>query len=227
MNAERIISGCGFFLRLDAQRRERLASLAEARTFARGQVIFRQGDDPAGLFIVATGLVRVYQLGPSGKEHVLHLAGPGMTFGEVAVLGDFPAPAFADANRKTTCLLLPSGALRATLRSDHELCLQVLGSMAFWVRHLVGLLEGIVLRDAAGRVAHWLLDQVSEGRTTIELPSQKKDIASHLNLTSETLSRTLRQLREDGLIEEPTGQRIVIKSPERMREVAEGFFPRV
>ena len=59
---------------------------------------------------------------------------------------------------------------------------------------------------ASGRVARHLLEaDHSDGRETFTLPVMKKDLASHLNLTSETLSRTLRRLSESGLIRNEPG----------------------
>ena len=98
--------------------------------------------------------------------------------------------------------------------------------MAFWVRALVGLLEDIVLRDATGRVAsHLLRADTTGGTATFQLSVLKKDLASHLNLTSETLSRTLRRLCESGLIEQRSGQRILIVNRDALLEVAEGVPP--
>jgi CRP-like cAMP-binding protein len=175
---------------------------------------------------VGSGLVRVFKLAPSGKEHVLHLAGPGLTFAEVAVLGEFACPAMAEALEETVCLLLPVESFMRALREDHQLSLQILSSMAMWVKSLVSLLEDIVLRDAAGRVAGYLLQAQSEQGTAISLPSLKKHIASHLNLTSETLSRTLRQLREDRLIRENASGLVILDAPE-LKRIAEGYFPRI
>ncbi len=220
------LAACSFFSQVDRTSQKRLAQIATTRQFDKGEVIFREGEKAAGLFVVVEGLVRIYKLAPSGKEHVLHLAGPGMTFGEVAVLGNFPLPAFAETVEPATCVVLPAASFIQALHEDHRLCLQILASMAMWIRSLVGLLEGIVLRDAAGRVAAYLLQVHAEQGGAISLPGLKKHIASHLNLTSETLSRTLRQLKEQGLISE-RGARLTVENAQGLRQLTEGFFPRI
>ena len=226
MNINDVLASCSFFSHVDDASRRRLARMAVLRDFRKGEVIFRDGEPAPGVFIVASGLVRVYKLAPTGKEHVLHLASPGMTFAEVAVLGDFPCPAFAETLEETTCLLLPIEPFTKALREDHRLCLQILSGMAMWVKSLVSLLEGIVLRDALGRVAGYLLQAQADQGSMISLPGLKRHVASHLNLTSETLSRTLRQLREERLISEDENG-LVIEDTRELRRVAEGFYPKI
>jgi CRP/FNR family transcriptional regulator len=226
MEVADILASCAFFSQVDGPTRTRLVRMSVRRDYAKGEVIFRDGDPAPGVFVVASGLVRVFKLAPSGKEHVLHLAGPGMTFAEVAVLGNFPCPAFAEALEETHCVLLPVEPFLRALREDHQLSLQILSSMAMWVKSLVSLLEDIVLRDAIGRVAGYLLQAQSEPGAAVSLPSLKKHIASHLNLTSETLSRTLRQLRDERLIGE-TEAGLVIRNAQGLQQIAEGFFPRL
>ncbi len=220
------LAGCAFFSQVDGPTRKRLVRMAVRRDYGKGETIFRDGDPAPGVFVVASGLVRVFKLASSGKEHVLHLAGPGMTFAEVAVLGNFPCPAFAEALEATTCVLLPVEPFMRALREDHQLSLQILGSMAMWVKSLVSLLEDVVLRDAAGRVAGYLLQAQAEQGAAISLPGLKKHIASHLNLTSETLSRTLRQLRDERLISE-TDTGLVLHDIRGLQRIAEGFYPRI
>jgi CRP-like cAMP-binding protein len=220
------LAACSFFSQVDESSRKRLIRMAVRKAFAKGEVIFREGEPVPGLFVVVSGLVRIYRLAPSGKEHVLHLASAGMTFAEVAVLGAFPCPAFAEALEKTTCVLLPAQRFLQALHEDHRLCLQILSSLAVWVRSFVSLLEGVVLQDAIGRVAGYLLQAHAEQGAVIALPGLKKHVASHLNLTSETLSRTLRQLREERLIRETDGG-LVIEDLAGLRRVTEGPYPRL
>lgn len=189
-----ILAGCPLFSGLQPSQRYVLAQMAMRRNYPAGTMIFRQDEPCPGLFVIDRGQVRVFRVSPSGQEHVLHLCGPGQTFAEIASIGDFPLPACAQAAEPTDCLLIPHDRLNRQLAENHELCRQLLVGMAFWVRHLVQLLEDVVLRDATGRVARYLLDLPMADGLSIELPAAKKDVASHLNLTSETFSRVLRQL---------------------------------
>ena len=207
-----VIRSCKFFSRLDADSTRTLADIAVVRQFERNRCIATPGQEPAGMYVVVSGQVRVFTVSASGKEHVLHLVGPTQTFLEVAALGEFAVPATCEALEDTVALLLPAEALRALLAEHPRLCRQVLASMAIWVRHLLGLVEDLTLRDATGRFARYLLDvserQEQQGRQgrqgpadlLVELPSLKKHLASHLNLTSETFSRTLRRLTDAGLV---------------------------
>jgi CRP/FNR family transcriptional regulator len=205
---------------------EILADMALWKRFSKGEQIFWQGQPCPGVFCVVTGRVRVFKVAPSGKDHVLHFAEPGSTFAEIAVMGSFPTPANAEAIDDSLCVLLPTAPFQEALRSHHELCLGLLQGMAGWVRQLVGLLEDVVLRDASGRLARHLLEAAdAEGEEWFQLRILKKDLASHLNLTSETLSRTLRRLADAGLIDLGEGQRIRLLQRDALREVASGLLP--
>ncbi len=193
--------------------------------YPKGALVFRQDDPCPGVFVVGSGLVRIFKTAPSGKEHVLHFADPGLTFAEVAAIGGFPCPAFAEATKESTCVLLPTEPFTRALRDDHALCLQIMSSMAFWVRHLVGLMEDIVLRDAAGRLARHLLEACGSEGEMFTLTSLKKDLASHLNLTSETFSRTLRRLANAGLIEQLDGGRLRVLRRDDLKNLADGLYP--
>ncbi len=164
------------------------------------------------MYIVNTGLVRVYKIAPNGKEHTLHLAAPSQTFAEVAAIAGFPCPAWAQAVEATSALLLPVEAFAEFLRKDHALCLELLAGMGLWVRHLTNLLEDIVLRDASARVARLLLAAPRDTEQICLLAGLKKHLASQLNLTAETLSRTLHRFNEAGLIAILGDQRIQIRN---------------
>ena len=225
LSASEIIRGCRLFRRLTEGALAKLERIARTVRFDRGQVIFREGQPCPGIYVVGTGAVRVFKIAPGGKEHVLHFAYAGMTFAEVAAIGRFDCPAFADAVEDTLCALIRRDDFVRLIEEDHGFCIEMMTGMATWVRDLVGLLEDIVLRDATARVArHLIQSDVTEGSGDFELPMRKRDLASHLNLTSETLSRTLRRLAECGLIDMRDRQ-LHIRDLPKLQQVADGLPP--
>ena len=153
LNIAEILAGCKLFSAVQPRGFQRLAVMARLCKFRKGQTIFREGEDCPGVYVVGRGMVRVYKTGPGGKEHVLHIVAPGGTFAEAAAIGGFEVPASAEAIAATTCGLLPEKAFHNLLAEDHELCLGMMTGLTLWLRHLVGLMEDVVLRDAAGRIA--------------------------------------------------------------------------
>jgi len=201
MDKASIIADCSLLRGVGVAHKRRLVDMARRVTFAAGTLVFRQDDPCPGIYCVGSGVVRVYRIGPGGKEHTLHMAGPGQTFAEVAVIGGFPCPAYAEVTQAAQCALLPAAAILTMLREEHAFCLELLVGMSHWVRHLTGLIEDIALRDATGRVARHLLAAKHDPRGMVGLAGLKKHIASQLNLTSETFSRVLRKLADTGVVE--------------------------
>ena len=220
-----IIRGCSLFRGLSPGSLKKITGIARTVRFKRGQIIFREGDPCPGIYVVGEGTVRVFKIAPSGKEHVLHFARAGMTFAEVAAIGGFDCPAHADASEDSVCALIPRAGFRRILDEDHSFCIEMMTGMSKWVHQLVGLLEDLVLRDATSRVArHLIQSDGTRGQGEFTLPMRKKDLASHLNLTSETLSRTLHRLVDCGLIERRE-QKIRIRELAKLQEVADGLAP--
>lgn len=225
-NVVDILHYCKLFSEVQARGFQRLVVISRICRFRKGRLIFREGDECPGAYVVGSGLVRVFKTAAGGKQHVLHMVGPGNTFAEVAAIGGFNCPASAEAIAPTTCALLPSDLFRKALQEDHQLCLGMMTGLALWVRHLVGLMEDIVLRDAAGRVARFMVESKPAEDGTIELPGLKRHVASHLNLTSETFSRIFRRLVEAGLIIELENNRVRLLDREKLGLVAKGLFPK-
>ncbi len=227
LNVAEILHSCRFFAEVQDQAFERLLRIARIVKFEKGTRIFRENQECPGVYVVGSGLVRVFKTGNTGKEHTLHMVGPGDTFAEVAAIGGFQLPANAEAVADSTCVLLPRDLFRQALEDDHQLCLQMITSFSYWVQQLVALMGDVVLRDAVGRVARYLLNAKADESETVELPSLKRHLASHLNLTSETFSRTLRKLVDAGVIEERDGSHVQVVAREKLRLIAEGLSPKL
>ncbi|NJN46195.1 MAG: cyclic nucleotide-binding domain-containing protein [Candidatus Competibacteraceae bacterium] len=153
MNAEAILHNCKLFSRVTEPSRSNLLDMAVLQHFPSGTVIFRQGERCPGLFLVGSGLVRIFALSALGKQQILHQINPGDTFAEVATIGQFACPAFAEAVFDTDCLLLPYNPFQHALRQDHQLCIALL---ADWRRGCISFLNWsrtlrYVMRQAGSR----------------------------------------------------------------------------
>jgi CRP/FNR family transcriptional regulator len=221
MDKAAIIDDCSLLRGVSPAHRRRLVDMARRVTFPAGTLVFRQDDPCPGIYCVGSGVVRVYRIGAGGKEHTLHMAGAGQTFAEVAVIGGFPCPAYAEVTQVAQCALLPASAILAMLRDDHAFCLELLVGMSHWVRHLTGLIEDIALRDASGRVARHILQAGPDACGTVGLAGLKKHIASQLNLTSETFSRVLRKLADAGVIELVDEKRLRIADRDALESLSQ------
>lgn len=222
MNVAEILQGCRMFSRVDERGFQRLVAMARLARFDKSETVFRERQPCPGVYVVGSGMVRVFKVAPNGKEHVLHMVGPGSTFAEVAAIAGFPVPANAEAVQPSECVLLPIEPFRRLLDEDHSVCKGMMLGLTMWVRQLVELLEDVVLRDAIGRLARYLLDADADSQGRVELPTLKRHVASHLNLTSETLSRTIRRLADAGLIAQTDDNQVQIVYRDRLQAVADG-----
>ncbi len=204
-----------------------LARLALHRDFPKDAIIFWEGREAAGFFILLAGQVKLMKSSPDGKEYILRLVGPGETFGEAAVLAEDVYPATAVALSDSRTLYFPKGPFLALLTSSPRLARNMLATMSRLLYHLTRQLEDLSLKEVSARLARFILEKCREihGEVApdlvIELNISKTHLASYLGTISETLSRTLTRLKALGVISEEKG-RITIKDPHLLENIARG-----
>jgi CRP/FNR family transcriptional regulator len=186
---------------LSADELSAVGGIAELQSIQRGERLFDQGNPCEGMFVVARGEIKVFKLGGQGKEHLLHMVRAGETFAEAALFGGFDYPASAQAVADSQLVFLPKQPLLKLLNDHPALPLKLLASMSVWLRRMVDLMEDLVLRDAEGRIAKHLLGLRSDpADATVKMKLKHQELAAHLGLTRETVSRTLARIESLGLI---------------------------
>ena len=195
-----------------------LAAHATRRNFTEAHLLFMEAEPSAGLWIIEKGRVKVFKTTLEGREHVLHLLGPGDTFNDIPALDGQPNAASAMAIADATIWVLPSPAIRRALQSDHQLALGVIDTLTTRIRQLVLQIEDLALRSVTARLARFLIEQAET--PALRHPAVTRAlIATHLATTPETVSRALRALEETGAISFDR-HRIAIRRPDLLREIA-------
>lgn len=222
MDKTQAVAAIGLFSGFGPQDLAAMTGIAELRTYARGQDIFFTGDPGQGFFSVVSGKVRIYQTSLSGKEHILHVFGPGEVFGEVAVFAGGAYPANAQAMEESDTFFFPRERFRRLLAEDPDLALNMLGLLSLRLRQFVKKLEDLSLREVPARLAaHLLLLGAESRKRRLSLDLPKGQLAAYLGTIPETLSRVLRRLADDGLIA-VSGNSVEILDQARLEVLASG-----
>jgi len=212
------------FRSLDDGHLEEVAGVAELQSFPGGKLIYSQQSPSKGLYVVASGRVKVFQHSPEGKEYIIHIVTRGATFAEMATLGRFPCPASVVTMESSELVFLPAEKFLHVLEGNSALCIEMMKGMAAWQCQLISSLENVVLRDSLGRLAVYLLSLVNGSNDVpprVRLPIKKRDLAFHLALTPETLSRTFARLVELEAIRHAERGGIELSSLETLKTLAE------
>ncbi len=202
---------------------EALASIVVDQTLKRGQMIFSEGDEGTGFFMIVSGRVKIFKLSAEGKEQILHIMGPGEPFGEVAVFSGKRFPASAQGLMETRVFFFPRAAFMELIGKDPTLAANMLAVLSARLRKFAALVEDLSLKEVPGRLAAYLLSLSDrrKGAAHVELEVSKNQLAALLGTIPETLSRILARMGTQKLIK-ATGRRIQIVDRQQLEELASG-----
>jgi hypothetical protein len=106
-----------------------------SRIYQDGELICREGESTAEMYVIRKGSVRIFKASPMGEVHLAVLA-KGDFFGEMSVLENLPRDASAQALGETEVLVMTPGALLVRLRRDPTLAFELLRRLSGRVRTL-------------------------------------------------------------------------------------------
>ena len=216
-----IISGSLLFKGLPENQLKEIEHIAVNKRFNKGELIFSEGDDGIGFFLVASGLIKIFKVSSEGKEQILHIFGPGEPFGEVPVFSGQQFPASAEAITETRLLFFLRTAFVDLLSSHPSLALNMLAVLSQRLRQFTVQIENLSLKEVPGRLAAYLIYVADEqGEDSISLNISKGQLASLLGTIPETLSRIFTRMSNQNLIE-VKDRTIRLLDRERLEELAE------
>jgi CRP/FNR family transcriptional regulator len=203
MNIEHFIREIPLFAGLVDEQIQWLAVIVEKRKYSRGKVIFTEGEEATGLYVLHIGRVKIYKLSSEGKEQILHIFGPGEPFGEVAVFAGGQFPAYAEALEVSETLFFPRKKIVELLTKDPSMAMNMLAMLSKRLKYFTQLVENLSLKEVPQRLAAYLLvlATIKDKRDTVELDIAKGQLASLLGTIPETLSRILSKMTIQGYIE--------------------------
>lgn len=202
------------------------AGVVRPRTFEEGTVLFREGDAGDALYLLASGLVKLSKVDLGGHEKTLALLQPPEFFGEMALLGHELRSATALALSRVHTHMLFRDDFQRLLVAYPAVNLNLTSTLASRLRGMDDEAQVLSYKDAPGRVAYVLLRLYRSGVVSLEeagamVRLTHQDLANLAGTSRETVTRALRALEEQGVIE-TRPKEVTIVDPEGLEEILHG-----
>lgn len=210
------LANVSLFRDLEPKTRMLLAETLERKEYDRGDVIVRESDPSAGLFIIERGSVRISLQGDPDREVTLTVLQPGECFGEMGVIDGAPRSATATAIEDATCLSMTREQFRAQLQAYPQVALELLTILSRRLRAADEQIDSLAFLDVQGRVARTLLnladqqgEETDEG-IVVPLDMTRRELANVVGTSRETLTRVLKEFERLGFLTLRKGQAVLL-----------------
>lgn len=237
--SEDVLARLPLFQNLSDGSRRALDAELRRLTLARGEVLFRAGDEADGLYVLLSGKVKMTRPShqpqpavvrsrsgrvtiPPPRESILSLIGPGEVFGELSLLDQGHRSTTATAMLECRLCHVPREPMVQLIENHHDVALAMLRQMAHRVRASNETISGLVLCDVPGRLAHLLLQlaerfgEPTERGMEVHHDLTQAELAQIVGASRETVNKVLTDFAARGWIT-LAGKTVVIREPARLR----------
>lgn len=206
------------FKHLDEKSLEEISNIAIHKTMKKGDILFSP-NEIQGLYLIADGKVKVYELTPSGKEYLLRVLNTGDFVGEEALFSAEETYTFAEALTDIKVCFIRRDDFLNLLTRYPSISLKLLEEFNHRMAALAHQAAANMNESALSRLIRYMLTlSDAQGNDTIVIPLSLKELSSYLNTTPETLSRRLSLLEKQEMLARK-GRKIILKDKEKLEEI--------
>lgn len=208
---EMCISIVPIFNHLNPAEMAEIVKTTHSVSHSRGHTIYRAHEPSDGLYIVHKGRVKIYRLSESGKEQLVRILNPGDFTGELSLFTESVHDAYAEAMEPVELCVMDRADFQQFLLKYPAISLKVLSEFSSRLSKTEKQAASIAMESTDTRIAMYLADLVEETKNKIViLPMSRKDLASHLGTTPETVSRKLAEFEDSGWIKQHAQREIEV-----------------
>ena len=196
-----------------------------------GRILYTPQEKSEALFMLKKGQVRIYRVGPDGREFTLKVVGAGTVFGEMSLTAQRLENAFAEAMEPVVICKMRRDDLVQLVMDKPQVGLKVMSVLSERLSLAEDLMEDIALKEVPARLASFILRLIeSEGVVTSEgykVPTRytHRQVATMIGSKRETVTKAFTLLQQAGAVE-LKWRRIHVKDIETLQRVAsEGLQP--
>lgn len=191
------------FNHLEKEQMDEIMQKVRSISFKKKEIIYHVGDQASSLYIVNKGKIKIYRLSETGKELLIRILEPGDFTGELALFKETTHEAYAEAMVDTQVCMINRADLQEFLLKYPSISLKILSEFSNRLEISEKQTTRFATEKVDTRIALFLAECVEdENKLEFVLPMSKKDLASYLGTTPETVSRKLTEFEEQDIIKQ-------------------------
>lgn len=195
------------------------------QVYKKGEIIFREGAYPSGIYFVLNGMAKKYKADKEGKEQIIYVANAGELMGYHAILEEERYPDSAAALEESSIGFIPKEDFLEVLQRSPVLNRRLLKTLSHEFAVLVNSIALFAHRPLRERLAIQLVVLREKYKVdfqpgmSVEINMSREDLASLVGAARENVLRALAELKEEGIIA-TKGRKIEVLDVHKLLKVA-------
>jgi CRP/FNR family transcriptional regulator len=212
------------FSELTTDELRKFTQISQLKKFSKKEIIFSEGAPYLGFYILLKGAVRIFKLTSDGRDITLQIVEPFNLVAEIPLFEGKTYDSSCEAIDDSILLFIPKEKFLQFFVKNPKISLKILQGFAKRLKELTQQIETLTSKDVPQRLATYLIEEYEKQccnreKNEIVLNISRTTLASYLGTVIETLSRALRKLQDDGLIE-VKGRKVIIRNLEKLKNLA-------
>jgi len=205
---------------------ERLTANKSEQVYKKGEIVFREGAYPSGIFYIIDGKVKKYKLDKDAKEQIIYVANTGELLGYHAILSDDRYPDCAAALEESRIAFIPKEDFLETLSQSKILSRRLLKTLSHEFAVLTNSLSMFAQKSVRERLALQLIVLREKYKVNfqvgmpVEINMSRDDLASLVGTARENVVRVLSEFKEDKILE-TKGRKIIVLNVTKLIKIAD------
>lgn len=196
----------------------KLAVITKEKEFSKGELIFGPYDAEEKIFVVHEGEVEIYQLSPEGKKVIIDILVPGNIFGNSSFLADTLVESndFALARSRVALCIFRKADFMNVLKTTPQIALSLIDEISRKLVEADSRIKDLALSDATTRLIGELMrfgkkiGKEVDDKIVFGTKLTHEELAEMTGVTRETVTRVLKKLRDDKIVDLDKSRHLVI-----------------
>ena len=195
------------------------------QVYNKGELLFRDGAYPSGIFYITEGKVKKFKVDEKGKEHIIYVANQGELLGYHAILAGDRYPDSAAALEKSLVAFIPKEDFVKVLNQSKELNRVLLKTLSHEFAVLANSLTMFAQKSVRERLALQLIVLREKYKVNfqlgipVEINMGRDDLASLVGTARENVVRLLTEFKTSGILE-TRGRKIIVHDVNKLIAIA-------